>query len=218
MAKTYPKNRKKRRPLVIQNCRECGGEFYAKQSNIEVGRGLFCSLQCQRTGRKTRSDKKPRVPHVCQWCGDVFIDANRQRENTKYCSKKCRGLSKNKKRRENHRYKQTAALISWARAVILRDKKCMRCGARENLQAHHVKSYAKHPDNRLDVSNGVALCAVCHHTQHPSHRLGLYLSRGGKMIQRCVYCEGEYLPRRKTQRVCSISCGQKLRHSAGYGD
>lgn len=216
------------RGSVNRSCEQCGTEFSVWLSTIAAGKGRCCSKACankSQTGRpapksKTRSDKKPRRSHVCQWCGKVFVNHGHNDRERQYCSNKCLGLSKRKNRKRHPRYKQTSQLIRWARAVILRDRVCVRCGVSEKLQAHHVQSYADHPALRLELSNGVALCAPCHHAQHPSHKLEWYLSRGGQTIQRCVVCEGAYLPGKKAQRTCSISCGQKLRRrkAHSYGD
>jgi hypothetical protein len=47
--------------------------------------------------------------------------------------------------------------------VISRDNgTCQVCGSKEQLQAHHIKSYADHPDIRWDVENGLTVCFTCH--------------------------------------------------------
>lgn len=212
----------RKRGSVMRRCAQCGNEFSVFLSTLAVGKGRCCSKACatafrvgkKMTGpRKTRKDKKPRMPHVCGWCGKVFYDGTHLRKTRQYCSNKCLGFSKRKNNKEHPRRKQVAELQRWAREVILRDKSCVRCGARENLQAHHVKSYAKHPEQRLDVNNGVALCPLCHHAQHPTHQLDWYLKRGGQTVQRCVFCERAFVPRRQTQRTCSPSCGARARQS-----
>lgn len=57
----------------------------------------------------------------------------------------------------------------WRKAVLERDGyRCVRCGkGQESVQihAHHIKSYAEHPELRLDVANGQALCEACHRTE-----------------------------------------------------
>ena len=208
----YPKNRAPRRPMVQQQCRHCGKEFLAKQSNIDVGRGVFCSKECQQNGRKTRCDKKPRQSYVCKCCGSVFT-SKRVRNSREYCSNKCHGIGRRKDNKNHPRRKHAVELQRWAKAVILRDKKCMRCGVKDRLQSHHIEPYATNPELRLDVDNGIALCPPCHHAQHPTHNLESYLSRGGKTVLYCVVCESPYVPK-KNQRTCSPKCGCALR----YGD
>lgn len=216
MAKDYPKARAPRSPLVTRECQACDKSFMAKQSNIKVGKGLFCGQECQRNGRKTRSDKKARPSHVCQWCGKVFVSETNQAVDVprKYCSNQCLGRSKRKDNKEHPRRKQAVELQRWTREVILRDKSCVRCGVRESLQAHHIEPYSKRPDLGLDVDNGVALCPVCHHAQHPKHNLALYLGRGGQKVQYCAACEGAFVPGKRTQRTCSPKCGCDLRYGS----
>jgi len=69
----------------------------------------------------------------------------------------------------------------WGIAVVLRDGKCVDCGAVTDLDAHHVKTFSsellseqgiKNRDDARecaalwDVSNGVTLCVTCHADRH----------------------------------------------------
>jgi 5-methylcytosine-specific restriction endonuclease McrA len=52
---------------------------------------------------------------------------------------------------------------NWRREVFVRDSFiCQQCGSREYVTAHHVKSFAKYPELRFDISNGITLCETCH--------------------------------------------------------
>jgi len=57
-------------------------------------------------------------------------------------------------------------------AVLGRDNwACRKCGKRGGkLHAHHVRSWAEHPDLRYDPSNGITLCHPCHHSEHRGQR------------------------------------------------
>ena len=66
----------------------------------------------------------------------------------------------------------------WIYDVFKRDGfKCLLCGSRKFIQAHHLIRYADHAEARLDVSNGATLCEEHH-----------------KMVDRNEYT---YLPRLK---------------------
>lgn len=56
---------------------------------------------------------------------------------------------------------------NWANVVKSRDgNRCIYCGSTEKLEAHHIKSRTKFPDDALDIENGVTLCHKCHYTAH----------------------------------------------------
>lgn len=64
--------------------------------------------------------------------------------------------------RRSNEYRQ------WREKVFKRDEyTCAMCGQRGGkLNAHHIKEFAKYPECRLDVSNGITLCEQCHKDVH----------------------------------------------------
>jgi len=52
----------------------------------------------------------------------------------------------------------------WRTTVLSRDNhKCVQCGeTKKRLDADHIKSWAKYPDLRYEISNGRTLCISCH--------------------------------------------------------
>lgn len=65
--------------------------------------------------------------------------------------------------RRSHLYRE------WRAAVFERDGyKCQECGDSRggNLRAHHIQPFAKHPERRFDVANGITLCHPCHELKH----------------------------------------------------
>src|SRR3990167_2622477 len=51
----------------------------------------------------------------------------------------------------------------WRRQVYKRDGyTCQKCGARQNLNAHHIQDVSRYPELCFDVSNGETLCLSCH--------------------------------------------------------
>lgn len=58
--------------------------------------------------------------------------------------------------------------IEWRTAVYKRDDyRCQECGKGGQLNAHHIKEWALHPESRFDVNNGITLCEDCHIEKHP---------------------------------------------------
>jgi len=63
--------------------------------------------------------------------------------------------------------RHTIAYSQWRNAVLLRDgHRCVECGSADSLHVHHVEPYAKFPNLRLVVSNGITLCIEHHRTKH----------------------------------------------------
>lgn len=57
----------------------------------------------------------------------------------------------------------------WRKRVLERDNfTCRHCGENDGnkLAVHHIKSYDKHPESRLQLENGVTLCKSCHRKAH----------------------------------------------------
>lgn len=76
--------------------------------------------------------------------------------------------------------RQMTEYRKWTDAVRARDRKCIRCGLDELLQAHHVEAFsellsrhevksrndAKNCAALWDISNGITLCEECHYKEH----------------------------------------------------
>jgi len=44
---------------------------------------------------------------------------------------------------------------------------CAKCKKpNRNIHAHHIKSWADYPDNRIDLDNLITICKQCHHWIH----------------------------------------------------
>ena len=61
----------------------------------------------------------------------------------------------------------------WRTNVFQRDNySCILCGTKGRINAHHKNSWDKHPDDRLNVDNGVTLCIDCHKDFHKKYGAG----------------------------------------------
>ena len=58
----------------------------------------------------------------------------------------------------------------WSKAVFKKDNySCVKCGSNKKLHAHHLVGFARFPERRCDVTNGVALCQLCHREFHSKY-------------------------------------------------
>lgn len=69
---------------------------------------------------------------------------------------------------ENQRLRNSSEYKSWRASVFERDEHtCQICNlVGGNLNAHHIKEWAKYPNARFDVDNGLTLCKPCHIEVH----------------------------------------------------
>jgi 5-methylcytosine-specific restriction endonuclease McrA len=114
---------------------------------------------------------------TCEYCGSL-ISRKKPKEQGRFCNHTCYGLwrSENclgtkapsyKDGRCKERLLERARLPfkRWRKAVFQKDNyTCKKCGDNQggNLEAHHIKSFALHPELRYDVNNGLTLCKKCH--------------------------------------------------------
>ena len=108
-------------------------------------------------------------------CGSqsVTTGLNLKSGTTKSC-----GCLRNRKGEQNPRYKPIpldvkrerkragAQYKHWRKSILLRCPVCIRCGAEEELQVHHLKGSHEFPEHRFDPQNGVTLCNKCHTAFH----------------------------------------------------
>lgn len=68
------------------------------------------------------------------------------------------------KKQQRHSLKYS----NWRTKVFERDNyTCQRCGIRGGeLNAHHIKSFAKYKKLRYAITNGMTLCRTCHIKEH----------------------------------------------------
>lgn len=181
----------KRRKQVEAICLVCGNTFSHSKCRIDA---KYCSKACW-SNRRVKKD--------CLNCGKTIESYGA----TKFCSKKCVKIYrvgenapawKDGKSLERERLRLGPEIKIWRKAVFSRDNHtCQQCGVNKELQAHHIKEWATHPDLRFDINNGVTLCIDCHGLIHDRN-----FRKTVKKNAVCPICNGFMVGRGKTCHKC----------------
>lgn len=129
-------------------------------------------------GRTPHNKGVGRVTFTCEVCGTAVFDKPYRRRLV--CSNECRDKRNAILRGESHwnykgeiagyaqRKRNWSEYRQWRRAVMVAgDFTCVACGKLGGrLSAHHLNSWTTHPEQRLDVNNGVCICWPCHWRFH----------------------------------------------------
>ncbi len=154
-------------------CPTCGNTFVAGVDRKGKPHKKYCSRDC--AGNCPAKAEAARKKANEQWANDrakMMAGIKMRSESEEWRSaahfqkgeKHPRYLG-NKRDRERNRYEYKA----WRMSVFKRDGfACRDCGATKSrkLNAHHVRPWAKHPELRYDVANGITLCEPCHDKRH----------------------------------------------------
>lgn len=134
------------------------------------------------TGRKLSSEHVEKIR---------FSSSGRKHteETRKKMSKAAFNLTEGKNngtwtKKDSRRFKKTLEYRLWREAVFRRDdSSCKKCGAKEKIEAHHIKPFKYHPELRTVVENGETLCHGCHKkTDTYGRRIASYAVREGFII------------------------------------
>lgn len=123
---------------------------------------------------------KQKLHYICE-CGNKAVICYSKFKDGQRCQKcKVRKIAKklsgenspkwdpNKTDEQRIKDRKYPEYREWRRNVYERDDyTCLSCGERGGkLNAHHIQAYAKFPELRTDVDNGVTLCYDCHKEYH----------------------------------------------------
>ena len=150
-------------------CEVCGKTFKGLKQNSN----RFCSRECYNISHSIKNKKRK-----CPTCQKIFIA---KASEDKYCSVECYNKDRHMPKGENHwNWKGGISKINdrhdsteykdWRLKVYKKDNyKCVKCGSKEKINAHHIYSWHHYPKLRYEVSNGITLCQNCHIKIHQQY-------------------------------------------------
>lgn len=164
-----------------------------------ANQGWFKKGQKVRLGAKATPEtiENLRVSHLGKkpWCTGkhIKINDNLDKFRKNYSKEKHYnwkgGISANVHSTKEPRYK------AWRESVFTRDNwTCQACSKKGvYLEAHHLKSWAKFPELRYELSNGQTLCVPCHEKtdDYRGKGHGQYRSKIGKRVEEYENSERE---------------------------
>ena len=158
--KIYIENGDYLEPYYIYTCEGCGEEVEEAWPRVEDDDGVWCG-NCAFIRGKISEKEYIR--------GFMFFDTRVKRaavHNGMIYTTDEKGKFPWEKPKNTQR--KTPQYAAWRSAVFERDGyRCAICGeVGGRLNAHHIKPFAKYPDLRLDIDNGITLCEECHKEVH----------------------------------------------------
>lgn len=148
------------------NCRHCNSTKRSLDKCVDCGNIIYRgSLRCKKCYGKTISIDR----NNCLDCG-VKVK----------CIKSKRCLSCHNRKQDKGKSTERVKFNASKKWATLRNEcferdsyTCQHCNKLGGtLNAHHIKTWAKHPDLRLDINNLVTLCLECHREVHGLNRKG----------------------------------------------
>ena len=107
------------------------------------------------------------IPKECEMCGSGNVVARVLYDSgiTRYVCNDC-GFSRSLPKERNLRKRTNTSLNNWANQVIKHRPFCEICGAKDNLEAHHIIPVAHSKKYAYAVVNGMTLCRDHHYLVH----------------------------------------------------
>lgn len=161
--------------LISKTTKSCGCRLNKRSSNFknEINKkyGNLFVIEL------IKKDNKTYYECLCD-CGEKKIVWSQHLRSGKVKSCGClkKSIKNDKITKRSNKHKK------WAKKILeINGNRCDKCMSKEKkLNAHHLDSYAKNPDKRYRIDNGIPLCVDCHKKYH-----SLY----GKIAKRKDYHE-----------------------------
>lgn len=166
---------------TTRKCAVCGKDVTRAES-LNQAENVFCSLQCAGVYRaeNIRGENHPRYNSItrdCAICGKEIqipfsVDIYK---NVRTCSRECRAEYEKRHPRKYKANEQRQYLAEQKKIALERDNyTCQHCGAKEDLELHHIKKRRSFKGDLMAADNAdnlITYCHTCHLTLEPRKRI-----------------------------------------------
>ena len=173
--------------IHLRKCLYCGKEYHRR---LEQKEHKYCSIGHQKLANEDT------VIKVCEVCW-VDYEIPKAREGiSRFCSDECRkielgrvassriaNLHPNYKGLKDEDRPDMSRLLTWGLAIKRRDKVCTKCGATDNLHAHHKIPYKVDRSKMFELDNGITLCSECHAREHRGQNVSHLIRRYKREVE-----------------------------------
>lgn len=175
---------------VFYKCDYCGKECSVKKSQYKKAEKHFCDKNCFDLFQLDR------IEYKCDYCGKInsYTKTEFGKYKKHFCDNVCSGKFKeginnyfhkhvlrgekhpsfNPNLSEEQRLKRANTIgYSFFRLTVMRenDNRCVCCNRKANI-VHHLNGFDWDIENRVNPTNGVALCERCHKEFHKIYGYG----------------------------------------------
>lgn len=143
-------------------CQVCNKiiNYTIKIGKLAWNKRKFCSLQCKRLAWKPYNKGSTSWNKNKKMTNSTRVKMSQSKTREKHPNWKNGKTAKNQVERNRPQYKK------WVFKIYQRDQfTCQFPGCKqkkEKINAHHIKTWAKYPELRFSIENGITLCVKCH--------------------------------------------------------
>jgi 5-methylcytosine-specific restriction endonuclease McrA len=143
--------------MVHTDCVVCGESFQTAAYNLKRGQGRYCSTACRYSNNRKEVN--------CYYCKKKFTKSTSRVALSKnhFCSQKCKydAASDTKHPYSTGPAQKDGKHTYRARAMRLKEQKCVRCGYDEHIELLDV-DHIDSDRNNNSIDNLQVLCVTCH--------------------------------------------------------
>lgn len=154
----------KSKSLVLRKC-DCCGEV----SEVSFYQYRDVCSKCSSSGKMNKRWRNG-VSKSKNFCVDCGKEISWNSVRCLKCFQKGHNNSnfnENLSNEERLRYRSISGYKNWKKRVHIKDDfVCQKCGAKDNLNAHHIVNFYENKEIRTNVDNGITLCCECHKKFH----------------------------------------------------